>query len=115
MGFVSKREAILKIVAAIRQVLRDEVYLSPQMTTRLLQRASIGEPLDHDPAETLSNRELQVFEMIGRGLNTAQIAEKMQVSPKTIESHRKGIKTKLDVQTSAQLSRRAFQWVQENS
>ena len=53
--------------------------------------------------------------MIGQGMNTVEIAEKLQVSPKTVESHRKVIKTKLNVQTSAQLSRRAFQWVQEHS
>ncbi len=114
-GFVSKREAMPKIVAAVRQVLCGEVYLSPQMTTTLLQRAAIGKPLDHNPMEALSNRELQVFEMIGQGMSTMQIAEKLKVSPKTVESHRKVIKTKLNVQTSAQLSRRAFQWVQENS
>ena len=104
-----------KIVAAIRQILGGEVYLSPQMTTKLLQRAAVGKPLDHNPAETLSNRELQVFEMIGQGMNTVEIAHKLELSPKTVESHRKVIKTKLNVQTSAQLSRRAFQWVQENS
>jgi len=114
-GYISKREPMSQIIAAVRHVLGGEVYLSPRMTTVLLQRAATGEPLDHDPAEKLSNRELQVFEMIGRGLTTVEIAEKLQLSPKTIESHRKVIKTKLEVQTSAQLSRRAFQWVQENS
>jgi len=114
-GYISKRQPMSQIIAALRQVLGGEVYLSAQMTTVLLQRAAIGEPLDHNPVETLSNRELQVFEMIGRGMNTVEIAHKLQVSPKTVESHRRVIKTKLDVQTGAQLSRRAFQWVQENS
>ena len=114
-GFISKREPMPKIIAAVRQILGGEVYLSPQMTTQLLQRAAVGKPLDHNPAETLSNRELQVFEMIGQGMNTIEIAHKLQVSPKTVESHRKVIKTKLNVQTAAQLGRRAFQWVQENS
>ncbi len=114
-GFVSKREAMAKVVAAVRQVLCGEVALSSQMTTRLLQRAAVGKPLDSNPSESLSNRELQVFELIGRGMNTIEIAHKLEVSPKTIESHRKVIKTKLNVATSAQLSRRAFQWVHENS
>jgi len=114
-GFVSKREAMSKIIAAVRQVLGGEVYLSPQMATRLLQRAAVGKSLDYNPVETLSNRELQVFEMIGQGMNTAEIARKLEVSPKTVESHRKVIKTKLSVPTSAQLSRRAFQWVREKS
>ncbi len=114
MGYISKREATGKIVEAIRQVLRGEVYLSPRMSTTLLHRAAVGEPLDRDPVATLSNRELQVFDMIGQGLNTAQIASKLQLSPKTIESHRKLIKMKLKLQTSAQLSRCAFRWAQEN-
>ncbi len=114
MGYVSKREGIPKIVEAIRQVLSGEVYLSPRMASTLLHRAAVGEPLDHDPVATLSNRELQVFDMIGQGLNTAQIAAKLQLSPKTIESHRKLIKMKLKLQTSAQLSRCAFRWVQES-
>ena len=115
MGYISKREPMAKIVVAVRQVLSGEVYLSPQMTTKLLQRASVGKPLDNNPTETLSNRELQVFEMIGQGVNTIEIARKLEVSPKTVESHRKVIKTKLHLQTAAQLSRCAFQWVQENS
>jgi DNA-binding CsgD family transcriptional regulator len=63
--------------------------------------------------QALSNRELQVFQLIGEGISTVQIAERLEVSPKTIESHRKVIKTKLNLRTSAQLSRRAFQWAQE--
>ena len=114
MGYVSKREAMPTTVAAVRRILRGEVYLSPQMNTNLLQRAVVGKPLDQDPVQMLTNRELQVFEMMGQGMNTVQIAHKLQVSPKTIDSHRKVIKTKLNVQTIAQLSRRAFQWVQEN-
>lgn len=114
MGFISKREPMPQVVEAVRQVLRGEVYLSPQMTSSMLHRAAIGESLDQDPVQTLSNRELQVFERIGEGQNTQEIARKLGISPKTVESHRKVIKSKLGMQTSAQLSRRAFQWVQEN-
>ncbi len=113
MGYLSKREALTKIVEALRQVLRGEVYLSPQMATVLLQRVAAGKSLDLDPVEALSNRELQVFEMIGQGLTTQEIARKLQVSPKTVESHREGVKMKLNLRNSAQLTRRAFQWVQE--
>ena len=114
LGYINKRESIGKVVDAIRQVLRDEIYLSPRMANQLLHRAAVGESLDHDPVETLSNRELEVFEMIGHGINTRQIARKLGLSPRTIETHRKNIKTKLDLQNSSQLSRRAFQWVQEH-
>jgi DNA-binding NarL/FixJ family response regulator len=114
-GYICKREPMPKIIEAVRQVLRGEIYLSPHMATSLLQRAAAGKPLTSNPVETLSNRELQVFEMIGQGLNTVQIAEKLQLSPKTVESHRKLIKMKLNLRTAAQLSRAAFQWVQEQS
>jgi len=113
-GYISKREAMLKIVEGLRQVLAGEIYLSPRMATSLLQRAAVGQSLDRNPVESLSNRELQVFEMIGQGLNTVQIAHKLELSPKTVESHRKLIKMKLNLQTAAQLSRSAFQWVQES-
>lgn len=115
LGYIAKREPIPNVVDAIRQVLRGEVYLSSHLATAFLQRAAVGKSLDTNPTETLSNREFQVFEMIGRGLNTNEIAQQLQVSPKTIESHRKVIKMKLNIHTSAQLSRRAFQWAQENS
>jgi len=114
-GYLSKREALPKVIAAIRRILSGEISLSPRITTKLLQRAAVGKPLDCNPVETLSNREMQIFEMIGRGINTVEIANELQISPKTVESHRKCVKTKLNVRTSAQLSRLAFQWVQENS
>jgi DNA-binding NarL/FixJ family response regulator len=114
LGFISKREPLPQVVEAVRKVLRGEIYLSPQMATSLLQRAAGGESLDEDPVQTLSNRELQVFEMIGEGLNTREIANRLGISPKTVESHRKVIKTKLNISTSAQLNRRAFQWVQKS-
>lgn len=113
-GYICKREAIHNVIDAVRHVLRGEIYLSTRMTTRLLHRAALGEPLDQDPIGSLSDRELEVFEMIGEGLNTQQIARKLRLSPRTVETHRKKIKTKLNLQNSAQLSRCAFQWVQEN-
>ncbi len=113
LGFINKREPIDKVVKAIRHVLRGDVFLSPQMTSSLLHRAAIGQTLDSDPMSTLSDRELQVFQMIGEGLTTVQIADKLALSPKTVESHRATIKQKLRLQTSAQLNRRAFQWVME--
>jgi DNA-binding NarL/FixJ family response regulator len=113
MGYISKRDAISKIVDALRQVLGGEVYLSPQMASSLLRRAATGQPLDQDPVAALSDREIQVFEMIGQGLATHEIAGKLALSSKTVESYRKLIKTKLSLRSGAQLARRAFQWVQE--
>lgn len=114
LGYLSKREALAKIVEAIRRVLRGEVYLDEATASSLLQRAAAGKTLDGDPAQTLSNRELQVFELIGHGLKTREIAEQLGLSPKTIESHRQVIKMKLGVATGTQLSQIAFQWVQEH-
>jgi DNA-binding NarL/FixJ family response regulator len=113
LGYINKRESIRKVIEAVRQILRGEVYLSPQMASRLLHRAALGEPIDPHPLDTLSNRELEVFEMVGQGMTTQQIARKLHLSPRTVETHRKKIKTKLNLQNSAQLSRAAFQWVQE--
>ena len=72
----------------------------PTWKPGLLQLAAVGKPLDHSPTEALSNRELQIFEMIGQGMTNREIAEKLQVNRRNIESHRKAIKTKLNVQTA---------------
>ena len=69
---------------------------------------AVGQLPECDPIKTLSMRELEVFEMIGRGVTTQQIARKLRLSRSTIETHRKYIRTKLDLQNSAQLNRQAF-------
>jgi len=111
MGYISKQESPETLLGAIRQVLRGEVYLSARMTSRLLHRVAAGGPPHESPLQILSNRELEVFEMIGQGLTTLQIARRLELSPKTIETHREKIKQKLNLKNSAELSRRAVQWV----
>jgi DNA-binding NarL/FixJ family response regulator len=113
-GYISKQESPERIIDATRQVLRGEIYLSSRMATRLLHRLTSGEPLDRDPIENLSDRELQVFEMVGRGLSTKQISRELSVSHKTVETHREKIKSKLNLKNSTELSRHATQWVLEN-
>jgi DNA-binding NarL/FixJ family response regulator len=115
MGFISKQEAPDKIIEALRQVLRGEIYLSPRMANRLLHRLASGQVFDAAPINSLSDRELQVFEMIGQGLATKQIARKLDLSPKTIEAHREKIKAKLNLKSGAELTRHATQWVLENA
>jgi len=113
MGYVSKQEPPETLLGAVRQVLRGEVYLSVRMTSRLLHRA-LGSGLPQEsPLQSLSNRELEVFEMIGQGLTTLQIARRLELSRKTIETHREKIKQKLNLKNGAELSRRAVQWVLE--
>ena len=113
LGYVNKKEPIENMVQAVRQVARGEIYLTPQMTSRLLHRAC-GAPTNGDPIRKLSNRELEVFQMLGNGMTTKQIGRKLNLSPKTIEAHRENIKTKLDLKNAAELNRRAVQWVLEN-
>ena len=114
MGYVNKQETTEKLVEALRRVEAGEVVLSDKMTRRLLQNVVGGKAAEQNPVESLSNRELEVFEMIGEGLTTKQIANRLDLSPKTVEAHREKIKSKLALSNSAQLSRQAFLWVYEN-
>lgn len=115
LGYVNKQVMSEKIVDAIRCVLDGKIYLSPFMTERLLQRAIGAAPqLAPSPVESLSNRELEIFKMIGKGRTTRQIAAEVHLSVKTVETHRENIKGKLNVPNSVELSREAVQWVLEN-
>jgi DNA-binding NarL/FixJ family response regulator len=114
VGYINKQEATEKVIDAIHTILRGEICLSARMANRLLHSVVGGEPLDQNPVASLSNRELEVFEMIGQGLATKQIARKLHLSPKTIETHREKIKTKLNLANSTELSHRALQGVLEN-
>jgi DNA-binding NarL/FixJ family response regulator len=114
-GYINKQEISEKLIDAIRQVLAGKMYLSPKMTERLLQRAVGAAPqLVQSPIETLSDRELEIFKMIGKGNTTRQIANELHLSIKTVETHRENIKGKLNIPNSAELSREAVQWVMEN-
>ncbi len=114
MGYINKQEPTERVIDAIHEVLSGQVYLSARMANRLLQSVVGGETLEQDPIGSLSNRELEVFELIGQGLTTKKIAGRLHLSPKTIETHREKIKTKLNLNNSTELSRRAVQWVLEN-
>ena len=112
-GYVMKEAATEKVLDAIRRVLQGEVYLSPQMEKRSMRQfvgrraASKGTPLEH-----LSKRELEVFDLIGQGQRTRQIAEALHVSVKTVESHRQHIKEKLGLSDGHELVQHAIQWHQ---
>ena len=102
MGYLTKQEPPETLLGAIRQVLRGEVYLSPRMTSRLLHRVAVGGSSTEDPIKSLSNREIEVYEMIGQGLTIQQIAARLHLSPKTIETHREKIKQKLNLKNSTE-------------
>lgn len=115
MGYVNKQEAAEKVIEAVHQILKGEIFLSSTMANRLLHSVVGGESsLDENPMTKLSNRELEVFEMIGAGLTTKQVATRLHLSPKTVETHREKIKTKLNLANSTELNHRAIQWVLEN-
>lgn len=110
-GYIHKEEATEKVIEAIRYVLKGKVYLSEDMSERILhQFAGIEELPPEGSISKLSNRELEVFELIGSGLSTRQIAEKLHRSIKTIETYRESIKQKLNLRTSNELIRHAVQW-----
>jgi DNA-binding NarL/FixJ family response regulator len=112
-GYIGKGEPPDRIIDALHRVLRGEICLSPRMANRLLHRVASGEALEKNPIEGLSDREIQVFEMIGQGHTTKQIAQSLKLSHKTIEAHREKIKAKLELKNSSELARHATQWVLE--
>jgi len=116
MGFIMKQEPAEQMIAAVRQVLSGKVYLSESMAASMLTRL-VGRKtaVGGTPVDNLTDRELQVLELIGRGLGTRQIAEKLNLSVKTVENHREHIKAKLKLRTSAELVRYAVRWELESS
>jgi DNA-binding NarL/FixJ family response regulator len=111
MGYINKQEAAARVIDALRQVLRGKIYVSQKMTENLLRNATGSRDTQTtSPIQRLSNRELEVFELIGRGLSTCKIAEKLHLSIKTIETHRANIKKKLGLETGNELALRAMQW-----
>ena len=112
LGYVSKQAPSRTILEAIRSVLDGKLYLSPQLAQRLLQRAASGKLHESESVvETLSDRELEIFEQIGRGLQTRQIAATLKLSPKTVHSYRERLKQKLNVATAGELTHQAVRWV----
>jgi len=111
LGFVNKEQAMDKLLDAIFTVLQDKIYLSVQMSERLLHRSVGLSQLGENPIDCLSDRELEVLELIGEALTTGEIAEKLYLSRKTVETHRENIKAKLRLKNGAELMRWAVQWV----
>lgn len=113
LGFVNKDQATEKIVEAIRRVLSGKVYVSEALAQRMLHRAvgSGQKPLTRSPVESLADRELEVFRLIGDGLKTAEIARRLHLSVKTIETYRDRIRQKLDLSDGTKLAHFATQWV----
>lgn len=115
MGYVNKKNVRETMIEAIRTVLAGNVYLNPTYVSKMLNRLGQGSGIAaRSPAEALSDRELEAFTLIGQGLKTAEIAQRMNLTLNTIETYRARIKEKLELKHSAELARAAAQWVLEN-
>jgi DNA-binding NarL/FixJ family response regulator len=113
-GYVNKQESVETVIDAVRHVLRGNIYLSPRMTDCLERREEHAGSVPESPVSLLSNREMEVFTLIGHGMNAHEIAGRWKVSTKTVETHRERIKVKLRLRGAAEVSRRALLWVLEN-
>ena len=115
-GYVNKSETAQKVVQAIRRVLEGKLYVSEKIAEAMTARALTGRPAtSHSPVEILSDRELQVFEMLGQGLGTRQIAADFHVSVKTVEAYCARIKEKFQLTSATQLLREAIRWNETKS
>ena len=114
LGYVMKEVAIENVLTAIRRVLAGEIFLSDKMKARLLNHYVSGRgKTPGSPIESLTDRELEVFRLIGEGRGTRQIAGDLHLSIRTVEAYREYIKDKLDLKNATELVQHAFQWVHE--
>ena len=122
-GYVMKQERFDRLLLAIGRVLAGAIYVSDQVAAHAVQRLAVGGAAGHENAEEtvnsyvgrLTDRELQVFRLIGQGLGTRLIAENLHLSRKTIDSHREHIKAKLGLRDGSELIQRAIQWARHSS
>lgn len=112
-GYVMKKEPSEKMLLAINRVLKGEIYVSDRMKQKMLQHVVNNQVSDENssPLDHLSDRELEVFQLLGNGFATRQIAEQLSLSIKTIESYRENLKLKLNVKSGAELIQHAIQWM----
>jgi DNA-binding NarL/FixJ family response regulator len=110
-GYITKHEGGEKLIEAIRRVLSGKIYVSESMSAHILEIFSGGQTgLDRSSIEKLSDREFEVFESLGDGLSSQQIAKRLHLSAKTVDAHRANIKTKLNIKTTAELISFAARW-----
>ena len=114
LGYINKQEALDHVVSAVRRVLEGKVYLSPDLADRMLHQVAAGNPPgEQAPLERLSDRELEVYRMLGTGKGSREIARSLHLSMKTIETYREHIKDKLNLPDSNQMIVHAARWVAE--
>ncbi len=115
-GYIMKEAGGENLLAAIRQVLGGQVYVSPKMSAKILDNLSSRKPRgSSSPIEKLSDREFEVFQLIGQGKSTKEIARQLHLSSKTVDVHRGHIKEKLELKDATSLVRHAVRWVETQS
>jgi DNA-binding NarL/FixJ family response regulator len=114
MGYVMKEEATEKVLVALRKVLNGDIYLSERVSGKILSKMvnSRSSAMMQSPVERLSDRELEIFELIGQGIGSRLISEKLHISVKTVEAHRLHIREKLKLKSAPELLQYAIKWVQ---
>ncbi len=114
LGYITKQEASRNILVAIRRVLADGIFLNPKTSNQLLSRLSgHGGTVAATPGELLADRELQIFELTGQGLNTRDIAARLHIAVKTVETYRSRIRHKLNLPDRSAFLRSAISWSRE--
>jgi DNA-binding NarL/FixJ family response regulator len=113
LGYLMKEEVLEKIPAAIRRVLSGNIYVSDALAAKMLQQQVRGQTdINESPVKSLSDREMEVFQLIGRWKKTKEIADELHLSIKTIEYYREQIKRKLNLKNASELTHYATSWVQ---
>jgi len=113
MGYLMKQEAPETVLKAIYQILEGNVFISDSMSSRILRKFVDGKDrAEESPVDRLTDRELEVYQLIGQGFSTREIADKLYISIKTVENHRAHIKEKLNLKNSIELIQQATLWVQ---
>lgn len=114
-GYVNKQECEETLLLAIRTIVAGRRYVSEQILQKLVNLAIGGEETETgDPVERLSDRELEIFRLIGQGVTPATIAKQLHISPHTVDSHREKIRHKLNLENGRELMQRAMRWVLDN-
>jgi DNA-binding NarL/FixJ family response regulator len=115
-GYIMKQEGGKKLMQAIRQVLDGKIYVSEKISADILEIFSGRRPgIESSPVEKLTDREFEVFQLVGQGKGTREVSEKLHLSVKTVEVHRANIKTKLQLKSASELMRFAVQWSESQS
>ena len=112
-GYIMKEAGGENLLAAIRQVLAGAIYVSPRISAGILESISLGKPRgSSSPIEQLTDREFEIFQLVGQGKSTRDIAAQLHLSPKTVDVHRGHIKEKLELKDATALVRHAVRWVE---